>query len=579
MHFFSKFLPSLESFKFLLIAVFLPLLVACGGSSDSSPPSQGEKIINPLKSIELTAGTSQITVSWTSNGASSYEIYRHTSNSTAGLTAIATTTNVSYKDTGLTADTMYYYWVKACKENLDGVQACSDFSQVASKTTLILPPDVPTTLTLSADSTSQITVSWTTSNEATSYKLYRNTNNSSTNLTAIATQTNTSYEDTGLTVDTTYYYWVKACKENLDGVKACSDFSTGRFETTPLSAPQGLSLSADSVSQLTVSWDSVTGAEYYEIYRNTSNTNTTLTAFFSPMASSGTTYIDSGLISNTQYYYWLKACKTGNDCSVFSEMASTKTQIIIEKINDTGITWSGNYPSGNSTGTSCSPTGFATDTTKQDCHQGRDAEAVDGKLTKVGGGNAGFDFTKLGSTGTILAIQGESWSSTGTEAAGTQWSCVKDNHTGLIWEVKTDNGLHGKDDRYNWYNTDSASNGGAVGDADDDGNVCEGYQSGDSATYCNTQAFVARVNQATLCGASDWRMPTRQEFLSITHFGRFKPSIDSHYFPNTVSDWFWSSVPYANSSVNAWAVSFGYGYDRNAGHVSDYRVRLVRASQ
>jgi hypothetical protein len=180
----------------------------------------------------------------------------------------------------------------------------------------------------------------------------------------------------------------------------------------------------------------------------------------------------------------------------------------------------------------------------------------------------------------VLAIQDQNWSSTGTELVGTKWSCVKDNHTGLIWEVKTDDdGLHDKDDRYTWYNTDSASNGGAVGYANDDGNICNGYKNSDSATYCNTQAFVARVNKTKLCGASDWRMPTRQELFSITHFGRINPSIDSKYFPNTPSKNFWSSSPDANNSDGAWIVRFNGGHDGYGGRSSHNHVRLVRASQ
>lgn len=67
-------------------------------------------------------------------------------------------------------------------------------------------------------------------------------------------------------------------------------------------------------------------------------------------------------------------------------------------LNDTGITWGGNYPNGNNldcTGETIS---------EQDCSFGRDAEALAGTLTKVGGGNAGFDFTKLGADGSVLAI-------------------------------------------------------------------------------------------------------------------------------------------------------------------------------
>jgi hypothetical protein len=35
--------------------------------------------------------------------------------------------------------------------------------------------------------------------------------------------------------------------------------------------------------------------------------------------------------------------------------------------------------------------------------------AVAGTLTKVGSGRAGFDFTKLGSTGNVLSIQNAAW--------------------------------------------------------------------------------------------------------------------------------------------------------------------------
>jgi hypothetical protein len=43
--------------------------------------------------------------------------------------------------------------------------------------------------------------------------------------------------------------------------------------------------------------------------------------------------------------------------------------------------------------------------------------------------NQGFDFTKLGSTGNVLSIQNAAWiiGGTGTESAGTKWSCVRDN--------------------------------------------------------------------------------------------------------------------------------------------------------
>ena len=244
------------------------------------------------------------------------------------------------------------------------------------------------------------------------------------------------------------------------------------------------------------------------------------------------------------------------------------------KLNDTGITWGGNYPSGNNTGCTGETIG------EQDCSHGRDALAAAGQLTKVGGGMAGFDFTKLDSNGHALADQ--------TQDYATQpWACVKDNHTGLIWEVKTPDArgtqLHSMDDRFNWYNTNSATNGGAVGVADDDGAICTGYDNANSSSYCNTQAFVARVNAsnagAGLCGATDWRLPDLNELQSIAHLGKTYPAIDENYFPNSASSFYWSSSPNAYGSSYAWGVHFVNGYDGSDNRSSNGRVRLVRSGQ
>ena len=226
-------------------------------------------------------------------------------------------------------------------------------------------------------------------------------------------------------------------------------------------------------------------------------------------------------------------------------------------LNDTGIDWGGDYDSGNNDG--CSSNISA----PQDCHQGRDATHNDDS-----DGHAGFSFTKLDSNGNTLA------------ASATNWSCVQDNVTGLIWEVKTDDfGLHYKYDWYNWYNTDTTTNGGADGYAESsvDEADCYGYENSNESTYCNTQAFAARVNAAGLCGASDWRLPSREELRSIVDYSRYNPNIDTDYFPNTASYWFWSSSPLANDSSSAWVVDFDRGHDVDFNRDYSFQVRLVRS--
>ncbi len=141
---------------------------------------------------------------------------------------------------------------------------------------------------------------------------------------------------------------------------------------------------------------------------------------------------------------------------------------------------------------------------RQDARLGRDANPTPGK---VGGGAAGFDFTKISNAGNALPAS----AALGTGA--NDWACTRDNVTGLVWEVKTSNpttpGLRDVANTYTWYNPNAASNGG---DAGSTGNsiTC-------SATLaaCNTQDYVAAVNAANLCGRSDWRLPSYKDAFTI----------------------------------------------------------------
>lgn len=235
---------------------------------------------------------------------------------------------------------------------------------------------------------------------------------------------------------------------------------------------------------------------------------------------------------------------------------ASQAQTATRPLNDTGITWSGNATGGNaSTCDASHPAG-------QDCHYGRDAAAAAGQLVKKGGGSAGFDFTKIANSGAELPA------SAALGSGANDWACTKDNVTGLVWEVKTTSGLRSQIHTYTWYNTQSP-----------DGN--KGTASGGScatAGRCDTEKFVADVNAAGLCGASDWRIPTRKELVGIVDYGRRNPAIDPTYFPNTVPSFTWSGSPYAGDSNYAWDVGFFDGQVHQSLFNRSYpkHVRLVR---
>ncbi len=79
-------------------------------------------------------------------------------------------------------------------------------------------------------------------------------------------------------------------------------------------------------------------------------------------------------------------------------------------------------------------------------------------------------------------------------------------------------------------------------------------------------------------GYSDWRLPNKNELLSIVDRSKYNPAINSA-FKNTVSDLYWSSTSRANDTNYAWVVPFGDGL---TGYYTKYYsgyVRCVRAGQ
>lgn len=206
----------------------------------------------------------------------------------------------------------------------------------------------------------------------------------------------------------------------------------------------------------------------------------------------------------------------------------------------------------------------------QDGQRGLDRIAANNELEKAGRGAQGFDFTRLDAIGDAVDDTAE------------PFSCVRDNITGLIWEVKTsDGGLHSSEHRYSWAQTED--NGGFGGDPTELTGTC-------SLVDCNTDAFVAAANAAGLCNFFDWRLPTHDELLSLLHFGQTSsPLIDRDNFPNTARGtgtplWYWTRVSSADGvsgdgARTAWAIDFASGNDNFLNKGTGASVRLVRGGR
>lgn len=212
--------------------------------------------------------------------------------------------------------------------------------------------------------------------------------------------------------------------------------------------------------------------------------------------------------------------------------------------NDTGITWAGEYPTGNNI--DCSSN---TVSEPQDCNNGRDAtHNLDFD------GHAGFSFTKLDENGNSLP------------SSALSWTCVKDNVTQLFWEVKTTTSdIHNKNYVYQW--------GGISAQGRDHPNRKGEY------FEPSWNELVLGSNDNNFCGFTNWRVPTINELSGLTNLNGSNPAIDTIYFPNTRSYWFWSSTPVSGVDESAFLEGFIKGDSSFTSRASNFHVRLVRSNE
>lgn len=194
-------------------------------------------------------------------------------------------------------------------------------------------PAAPTNLTATAASSSQINLTWMASTTSgVTYSVVRGGTIVSSGLTG------TTYSDMGLVADTAYSYVVNAV--NPTGATASNTASATTLVTTVSApvAPTNLTATAASSSQINLSWTaSTTGGVTYSVLRGGTTVASGLTR---------TTYIDSGLTSDTSYSYVVEAVNAAG--TAISNTASTMTQIV----TPSGISTTVNYTIVNqSTGT------------------------------------------------------------------------------------------------------------------------------------------------------------------------------------------------------------------------------------
>lgn len=127
----------------------------------------------------------------------------------------------------------------------------------------------------------------------------------------------------------------------------------------------------------------------------------------------------------------------------------------------------------------------------------------------------------------------------------SEWHMVKDNVSGLIWDVKTEDGsIHDKHNVYSWEQA--------------------------------TKTYVKKLNQLKFGGYQDWRLPTVKELTSLINRSQSNPATDTEYFPHTVPSFYWAGTTMPYMEDYSWIVDFATGYVFSYCQPNKYHVRAVR---
>jgi large repetitive protein len=274
-----------------------------------------------------------LALSWNAGagaGATGYSIYR--SLSAAGPFAIVaqvpagTTTAV---DTGLTDGTTYYYRVTAF--NAFGIESLPS-STVSRAPVYDLAPAVPSGLSAAdvlGDSGGVVALAWNANGESdvTGYRVYRSATSGGA-YSQIAQVTGTSYQDSGLTNDTTYFYKLAAVNShgNLSGQTAAVSAAPRDNSQAP-AVPSGLSASDrldDTGGAISASWTglSVPDLAGYRLYR----ADAVEGPYTMVYQGTATSFINTGLTNSVDYFYAIAAYDTDGNESARSTSVSAQAR-------------------------------------------------------------------------------------------------------------------------------------------------------------------------------------------------------------------------------------------------------------
>ncbi|MGN0292464.1 MAG: M15 family metallopeptidase [Lachnospiraceae bacterium] len=275
-----------------------------------------------------SAGAVRITLKWNAvpGAGDRYAIWRSTSEDGSYekiKTVTGSDSTISYTDTSeLVTGTTYYY--KVCTYNSDFKYKYGNYSEILSAVPM------PSKLTPTAKSTNYnaINISWKKEDGISGYIIYQYTskNDGYTWRKTITSADTTSYTKTGLTTGKTYYYKVKSYAD-VNGKKYYSTASSFIKAVPTVLAPKISSIKVAGITKATLTWEKVSGASGYAIYRATSKDGEYKRI---GTVKSGKTvqYTATGMTNGKTYYFKVRAYRTVNEKNYYGTYSSIKSRLM-----------------------------------------------------------------------------------------------------------------------------------------------------------------------------------------------------------------------------------------------------------
>lgn len=102
-----------------------------------------------------------------------------------------------------------------------------------------------------------------------------------------------------------------------------------------------------------------------------------------------------------------------------------------------------------------------------------------------------------------------------------------------------------------------------------------------TATPLTWSGALERAGSDTTGGSGDWRLPTKNQLLSLVETACRSPAINTSRFPNTQPNYYWSSTPANDFGTSAWYVDFSGDNAARMGidnKTTTHYARLVRST-